>query len=968
MYRQTFPTLLPLLFLGTTIFPNHAVATNHPYLLVSEDENGLTLELTRPPVQLETVQTTEQPCYRIHIPAWGKTLEPGYPELPVKSILMQVPQHGEVNTQAFEIQYKTVKNVDLCPVPVPRVSESGAITFQFVRNEAAYQTEAFFPNTLVKIGAREILRSVPVSRLQIFPFQWNPVTKELRYADKIRFKVQILPNSHFSKAETNELSVSKEGFSKEGNSFSQRAVRGDLMLSPGLNFQGFQNLGDFTLRSAKQKDSAPVEETTRHVKQSDALRIEITKEGIYRLSYEDLAEAGLQPQLMNPERLRLFNQGEEVDIRVISEDSSLFQPGDTLEFYAQAINTAFTNTNVYWLYWRKKGFGKRLAQIDGTVTGQAEAINAFYEHLHIEQNNQFWLETPGAPEQDYWFWSRLNASDVKKYTVEVPAPFSEPTEAVVRLKFQGRSTASPHPNHHTLIKLNGTVIGDELWDGDSTYTQEMRVSSELLVAGKNTLTVEMPGDTGTVVDVIYLDWIEVDYWRTFEAVKDSLVLNLEDLSQEIQVAVTKLSQPNIVIYDITNPFDVAEVVNFAVEGEKRDYQATFETPAASEKTYYVSTTKQIKSPPSITPWKPANLNGPKNGADYILITDKDFLEAVQPLAELRRRQGLRVKVVSVQDIYNEFNDGLFKPAAIKEFLQYAYHNWSRPAPTYVFLVGDANLNYKKKTKKGNRVPAHLSASYEGLTPDDNWYVSVDGDDILPDMYIGRIPGNTQETVAQLIDKIIRFEESTVENPRKVLLIADSNSDFEDLNESIFDYLPAGFNADKIYLRSYLANVDKDGRDEKIAQASQDISASFNNGVMLSNYIGHGVMDRWSQAKGLFKPEDVQNLSNEERLAFALMLTCINGYFVDSSKYSFAEEFLLARGGAIGAFAPSNVSYAWEDMILANEIFSLIFEQGNRVLGAITTQAKIAAYEQGVSQNALQMFTLFGDPAVSLKAW
>ncbi len=33
-------------------------------------------------------------------------------------------------------------------------------------------------------------------------------------------------------------------------------------------------------------------------------------------------------------------------------------------------------------------------------------------------------------------------------------------EAIVRVAFQVRSTAPPPPNHHTLIKLNGTVIGD----------------------------------------------------------------------------------------------------------------------------------------------------------------------------------------------------------------------------------------------------------------------------------------------------------------------------------------------------------------------------------------------------------------------------------------------------------------------------------------------------------------------------
>jgi hypothetical protein len=771
-----------------------------------------------------------------------------------------------------------------------RVSEAGEITSVFVWDNAAYQRWDFFPeSSLREIGERAILRGVPVSRLRIFPFQWNPATQELRYFNHLRLHVQF-ENPLLQPAAQAEAEILRKG---EVSPLWKRGIDGDLtsvagvyerllqstiinyspeQLSPLVNRQGFENIDDFAFSSVRQNVREPVEEKPliRHVKQSDALRIEIREAGIYRLSYEDLVEAGLQPQLMNPKRLHLFNRGEEVAIQVISEESDKFQPGDYIEFYAVGFENVFTDTNVYWLYWRKKGFGKRMAQIDSEAIFDGEKINAFYEHLHIEQGSKFWLETPGAPEQDYQFWGRLNASDVKEYTLQVPAPFSEPTEAVIRVGFQGRSTAPPHPNHHTLIQLNGTKIGDEFWDGDSPHIQEMRVSSELFIDGKNTLTIEMPGDTGAVVDVIYLNWIEVEYWRNFEAVKDSLVFTVNG-NGKIQITVNKLTQPEIRIYDITNPFDVAEVINFSVESEKRDYQATFETPAMGEKTFYVSSTQQ--SPPSITPFQPANLKAPKNGADYILITDKDFLDAVQPLGEIRRRQGLRVKVVSTKDIYNEFNDGLFNPAAIKDFLQYAYQNWGSPAPTYVFLVGDASIKYRdSKSKKTNKVPTHLSASYDGLIPDDNWYVSVDGDDILPDMFIGRIPGSSPETVAALIDKIIRFEESTVENPRKVLLVADSNSDFEDLNEGIVDYLPGEFDTDKVYLRSYFKGADKDKRDEQIAQATFDIISSFNDGVMLSNYIGHGVVDRWSGSKGLFKQENVHTLSNEEQLAFALMLT------------------------------------------------------------------------------------------------
>ncbi|RKZ83620.1 MAG: hypothetical protein DRR19_18835 [Candidatus Parabeggiatoa sp. nov. 1] len=747
--------------------------------------------------------------------------------------------------------------------------------------------------------------------------------------------------------------------------------------------QAFPIILSFLLIGMLNAVKAEIPEPTRHVKQRDALRIEITEEGIYWLSYQELAAAGLQPQWINPKRLRLFNQSKEIAIQVISEQRDKFEPGDYIVFYAQGLDTTFTDTNVYWLYWRKKGLGKRMALIDGAVTGQRDKITAFYDRFHIEQNRR-WDIWDGSPDtQDYWFWQRLNASDVKNYTVELPALPLEQTDIMVRVGFRGRSAVATNPDHHTLVYLNETLIGDERWDGDSEYVQEMLVSSALFEK-RNTLTIELPGDTGAVVDTVYLNWIELDYWRSVEAVADSLILNLDglpnlgELPQEIQVEVNKLSQPEILIYDITNPFEVVEIINFSIEFDGQNYQATFEDTVTDTKTYYIATLAQLKPPPNITLFQPARLKSVKNGADYILITAMDLLPAVQPLSELRRRQGLRVKSVSVEDIYNEFNEGLFDPAAIKAFLKYAYEHWSRPAPTYVFLVGDASMDYRgylNKAKK-NKVPAHLYLSVGSkslLIPDDNWYVDVRegylGNYILPEMMIGRMPGDTPETVARLIDKIIRFEESTHESPNKVLLVSDTGKSEENLNDSLIDFLPVGFKIDKVYVRSYLkdAQTDEDKKNQ-LGKATEDIIASINDGAMVTNYAGHGVVDRWSQSKGLFKPSNVHSLKNQDNLTFVLALTCINGLFTEPSKYALAEEFILATGGAIGVFSSSGLTYSIENEALSREVFSLIFELGYGTLGNITTQAKIAAYNKGISTGVIRSFILFGDPALKLKDW
>jgi hypothetical protein len=144
--------------------------------------------------------------------------------------------------------------------------------------------------------------------------------------------------------------------------------------------------------------------------------------------------------------------------------------------------------------------------------------------------------------------------------------------------------------------------------------------------------------------------------------------------------------------------------------------------------------------------QPSDLIHPANGADYLIITHQDFYTAVQPLANDRASRGLRVKMVKVQDVYDEFNFGLLDPQAIRDFLAYAYHNWQPPAPTFVLLVGDGTfdpLNYLGDLRPEFIPPYLADVDYWiGETAADNRYVSVSGDDFLPDMALGRLPVNT----------------------------------------------------------------------------------------------------------------------------------------------------------------------------------------------------------------------------------
>ena len=953
--------IFPIFICSVIVILTPKVSATAAINLLSSHDSELILQFTLPSFNLQTpsVQATT-PCQQINIDQWATTSQPGYPNMPLMGTLIQVPETGEFFSQVLAEEYETIWGVELCPTPTPSISKRGEITYSWLPNADVYQSDKFWPTTGLEIGPRQILRGVPVSRLRIFPFQWNPVTKELRYLKKLTLQVQFTAVLSSATARVREKSQS---VADSYATLLQNVLINYHPPAASSSKRGLRSQPKATT-AAETEDQIP----QRLTDLNDSLRIEIRQDGLYRLSYEQLAKLGLPVKFIKPTRLQLFNQGQEVAIEVNSLQPEQFNPGDFIEFYGQGFNNTFTDTNVYWLYWRNRVAGKRVVPIESSPTPETAAtiINTFYNYIHLEEDKQSWLGTPGAPEQDYWFWQRLNATETASFNFELTSVSPTPTEAIIRVGFRGRSTATPHPNHHTVIKLNDTQIGDEFWDGDGEFEQPMSFSSELLKVGSNQLDIEMPGDTGAIVDVVYPNWIEINAWQNLEVAKDTLVFTVSGAQDSRQIQIDKLTQPEIVIYDITNPTEVRKLTNLAITAVESTYQVRFTTSATEGKTYLVTTTNQIKSPTRISPWQSNQLKANKNGADYILITTSEFLPAVEPLVQLHHQQGLRVKSVSIEQIYNEFNAGLAEPKAIKQFLKYAYENWYPPAPTEVFLVGDARLNYKD-TKK-NKAPTYLSPSWDGLTPDDSWYVSIDGNDNLPDMFIGRIPGDTVDKVTEIINKIIRFEESNQPNPRKILLVADSDEDFEDSNDELIKSLPVDFGVDKVYLRSYLALDQAElTKEDKIDLATQDIINSMNQGIMLSSYVGHGVVNQWSGSKGLFKPSDLQGVTNEEQLFFAFMLTCINGYFIGSS-YALAEEFVMAKGGAIGAFAPSNLSYLWEDAIIAKEAFASLFEQDNRRLGALTTQAKIAAYGKGTSADVIKTFTLFGDPAVTLKAW
>ena len=426
------------------------------------------------------------------------------------------------------------------------------------------------------------------------------------------------------------------------------------------------------------------------------------------------------------------------------------------------------------------------------------------------------------------------------------------------------------------------------------------------------------------------------------------------------------------LYDVTDPNAPALMTGYSVQAGTNGYSLSFQASNAASHRYLAGLPGTYARPAEITPYSPADLRSTANGADYLLITHTAFYTDVLPLAAQRSNQGLRVKVIDVQSIYDEFNYGIFDPKAIHDFLEYAYQNWQSPAPQYVLLVGDGNYdprNYKA-TNETVFIPPYLLPVDPWLTEtaSDNRFVTVNGDDNLPDMLVGRLPVKTRDEAATLVTKILAYEQSpaNVDWNGNVLFVADNPDlagDFYSYSNVVAnDNLPAGYTPRKVYYGSTHTTI---------ASAKTAILNEINAGKLMVNYVGHGSMMQWA-SENLLNNTSVPALTNSGKLPFFVSMACMTSYFFYPSPagydYSSINEALIKanNGGAIASWGSAGMGLASGQDFLNRGLYQAIFYNGQTRIGAAAVQAKLYLYAHSTSYTDLiDTYTLFGDPAMKL---
>ncbi|MBI1930778.1 hypothetical protein HYR99_41845, partial [Candidatus Poribacteria bacterium] len=974
-----------------------------PLRVIQANTDSLIFEFELPPLKFNDHEIEGQSFSQIDFEGATLTMEPGHPHLPFYAKLIGIPVDASPYTSVINSQSEIRPSKRIIPAQ-SETRRQGDAENDATRNTQMeidtdfYRQDRFQPVNLVEVVPVGFIREQRVARLQIQPIQYNPAKGQLKIYHVLQLRIDFNRPEGFPKPFGSTLppaAPSTGGFTPRDSLPFEQFFQANL-----LNYQQARTWRQPPSRQIESVSAAPAAQASTEEK----YKIWIDRTDIYKITYSDLRGAGADLENIDFETVKMENGGRQVGVYIFDGNADgVFDRDDAIIFYGQGlIGNKFTNDNVYWLSWRKQSEGGSGSQVGikdaSPKTPNAPIPFAFKKTEHFEKDRLHDALLDVRSElADHYFWTGLtggtqNLSNRQK-DFPLQFPYAVPRtliqrDAELRIKLQGISREG-NAQHLARIQFNGIQLGAVVqWRQQAAPLVTRIIEQRRFIQpdSANFLTIIAEDQNGTPPSQVdfYLDWFELDYWHTFQAAGGSLEFSSDTeprTTGTVQYQVTDLRRPDIDVYQIRGGSLIAKLVNGKVDPVGRSYTITFEDQVTQPSSYFVVERDSYAPVNRIARAKQTvALRNPANQADYIMISHRDFLNSIQPLADFRKSQGLSVMSVDVDEVYDQFSNGIFNPLALQKFLRYAYTSWRAPNPTYVLLVGDAHYDYKSAIVKlyqedhinYNLYPIYVPtfhgwAPESGETAMDHRFVTVSGDDPLPDMFIGRLSVQFPRELDDMVKKIIDYETKLQQGPwqGRLMQVADNNvnhptDDIFQLSRErlIAEVIPVAYETRKVYLGEIVSPE----------RTKQTILRTIDEGVLIAEYSGHGGTETWAD-ENIFRIEDAQGLRNE-RLPFMLTTTCLNGQIDKPLQFglrSLSEQFMMGRSGAIATLSATRLTFGSANAAFDEDLFKFMFTVKPPTLGGIIAAAK-TEFIMKSSQlwiPGAEQFTLFGDPATRL---
>lgn len=544
--------------------------------------------------------------------------------------------------------------------------------------------------------------------------------------------------------------------------------------------------------------------------------------------------------------------------------------------------------------------------------------------------------------------------------------------------------ANSHARSVTKVRL--WVNGMPISEGDSRGIRlEQRSTSfpgDLLRSGTNRLTFEniSPADVQESVPVFFL-----------AARLEAPVLSPGVMPH--QVFVSNIEQPGPVLMrmgfgspatrdqgfllEVTNPFRPVYTRLLGGRGDFPDALSGGMTVDTVRPRFLFSPADTLLRPSGLAVAAAPHSFTDRAPADYLVIHHPRYTEALKPLLQHRRAQGLNVAAYTVDDIYAAFSHGAKRYEAIRDFIQHALARRDGARPREVLLVGEGS-EYWWEHRSGrsgvnlDEVPVFGWADPKVRIRGDDSYVLVAGKGPLADLEIGRLSVASPEELSGVITKILNYETNPPigEWLGHHLFVTDDEPEFDRVMEEIIykslhgPNMPKLLSLSKFPYEDYFRGVWR----KRSTTMTDKLIEEWSQGARTITYLGHGGPNLWSSER-ILHIRDLDRVSNQGRHPLMIAGSCDTGwvdYPIDPVKASLAEHFMRKPdGGVIAAFIPIDGTSSYEHNYLLTAFHRAMLQDGIQDVGTLSLLSKVNYHVYRNNPAVSNQYLLMGDPGTRL---
>ncbi|CVK16428.1 Peptidase family C25 [Apibacter mensalis] len=740
-------------------------------------------------------------------------------------------------------------------------------------------------------------------------------------------------------------------------------------------------------------------------------KIKISKTGIYKIDRNFLQSLGININSLDPKTIRIFGNGgkmlpeptsyfrydnlKENAIFVHGEDDGIFNSEDYVLFYGQGPDYWIRNSTVkhkkniyedyaYYFININQTAGKRI-QTSPYQTPNAKVYVDYDDHQFYEEDISN-LNQVGK----IWVGENLGLKNHKEVLFPVHDLVSGST---ITWKYSWVSRNG----------INGKI--SVLYNDNPVYSSILRpskndldfaIGSQLqsITSNNNQLKFTLSFDNSANPSAeFYPDYFEVIYkqklkfngsqmnFRTFDPIENGMIYGF-----------------NFVPTEDFEVWDVSDIVNAKkLERSSNSYNFSYQFSSDNFKNEMVAFKHTAAFTPEIVGKITNQALHSISDVDYIIITVPEFVSQANRIKNLHQTQNqLKVEVVTVNQIYNEFSSGGQDLAGIRDFLRYLYKK-DNGKLKYVLLLGSTSYDYKNKTGTGyNLIPTYQSYNSTGLNysfATDDFITILDDDEANMigedanisstqlDIAVGRMIAKNLTEASLCVDKSVKYDNGNASQGTpfgdwrlnaSLIVDIDSDNNFhnkieETIARNIFEKSLKEYTLRKLYIDSYNADYTTGGA--RFPQVTDAIKAAFNNGNLVINYFGHGGPLSLSQYR-LFSKEDVNSLTNFNkdfsRLPLFITISCDVSVWDNPSLNSLGDLLYLKKNGGSNSMITTNRALSIVYGLNMNPIIMKnIFTKNPDKTKYIALGEALRLSKKEIINGESRKVSLLGDPAQSL---